>query len=101
MSTKAAFITAMGGQGLPMGASPAFVRTSGDILTAAAHGLETGAGPFKVLNSNADAPSGIVVAKRAEILSQRLFVSKPGVIRCDSDAHLLRYLTERAAQQMF
>jgi len=66
MSTKAAFITAMGGSLLPNGPVTTFARTSGDILTATAHGLQTGAGPYKVMTTNADAPSGIVVAKHAE-----------------------------------
>lgn len=62
MTTKALFITAMGGPKMPIGPAREFVRSSGDILTATAHGLETGAGPFKILNSNADAPSGLVAA---------------------------------------
>ena len=65
MSTKALFITALGGSLLPIGNDPEFVRSSGDILTATAHGLETGAGPYKVMNTNADAPSGLVVARHA------------------------------------
>lgn len=66
MTTKALLNTALGGAKLPMGPEMEFVRSSGNILTATAHGLQTGAGPFKVTTNNADAPSGIVVAKRAE-----------------------------------
>ncbi len=66
MSTKALFITAMGGALLPFGPKKTFVRSSGDILTATAHGLETGAGPYKVMTSNADAPSGLVVARHSQ-----------------------------------
>lgn len=66
MSTKALFITAMGVL-RPLPARPTFVRSSGNILTApAAHGLETGAGPYKVMNTNVDAPSGLTVAKYAQ-----------------------------------
>jgi len=66
MSTKALFIAAMGGTLVPFGTKQEFVRTSGNILTASAHGLETGAGPYKVMNTIADAPSGLTVAKHAE-----------------------------------
>ncbi|MCK5612912.1 hypothetical protein KAR91_64155 [Candidatus Pacearchaeota archaeon] len=66
MSTKALFITALGGSEMPVGPVKEFVRSSGDILTSAGHGLETGAGPFKVMTTNADAPSGLTVAKHAE-----------------------------------
>lgn len=65
MSTKALFITAMGGSEMPVGPVKEFVRSSGNILTLSAHGLETGAGPYKVMNTNADAPSGLVVARHA------------------------------------
>jgi hypothetical protein len=65
MSTKAAFITAMGAL-RPLPNRSTFVRSSGNILTATAHGLQTGAGPFKVMNTAADAPSGLVVAKHAQ-----------------------------------
>jgi hypothetical protein len=66
MTTKAAFMTALGGAKMPTGPVREFVRTSGNILTSAAHGLETGAGPFKVLTSNADAPAGITPARHAQ-----------------------------------
>lgn len=66
MSTKAAFLTAMGGALMPVGQRVEFVRSSGNILTASAHGFETGAGPYKIMTNNADAPSGITVAKHAE-----------------------------------
>lgn len=73
MTTKALFITALeanlGGDldGLfPIGEAMEFVRSSGDILTKTAHGLVTGQGPFKVMTTNGDAPSGIVVAKHSE-----------------------------------
>lgn len=65
MTTKALFITAKGGALMPFGPKTTFVRSSGDILTATAHGLETGAGPYKVMTSNADAPSGLTVARHA------------------------------------
>ena len=64
MSTKAAFIAAVG-TGMPYGREISFERTSGNILTATAHGLTTGAGPFKVRNPAGDAPSGITAAVRA------------------------------------
>ncbi len=60
MTTKALFITAMGGPKIINGPAKEFVRSSGDILTATAHGLETGAGPFKIQTNNADAPAGLV-----------------------------------------
>ena len=65
MTTKALFITAMGGALIPFGPKVTFVRSSGNILTATAHGLENGAGPYKVMTSNADAPSGLTVARHA------------------------------------
>lgn len=65
MSTKALFMTAMGDPLLPFGKAQKFVRSSGDILTASAHGLETGAGPYKVRNNVADPPSGLVEAVHA------------------------------------
>lgn len=65
MTTKAAFLTAFGGANQPLGVEQEFVRSSGNILTKAAHGLRTGAGPFKVRNSNADAPAGLVANVRA------------------------------------
>ena len=66
MTTKAAFIAALGGAKVPLGVPIEFVRSSANILTASAHGLKTGAGPYKVMTTNADAPSGLVVAKHAE-----------------------------------
>ena len=68
MTTKAAFMTAMGGAKVPLGPSREFVRTSGDILTATAHGLDTGAGPFKVVTTNADAPSGLIAAVASSLI---------------------------------
>lgn len=65
MTTKAAFIAAVGGAKLPVGAPLEFVRSSGNILTATAHGLKTGAGPYKVMNNVADAPAGLVEAVHA------------------------------------
>ena len=62
MTTKALFQTAMGGAKVPFGPVMEFVRSSGNILTATAHGLETGAGPFKAKTTNADPPSGIDAA---------------------------------------
>lgn len=66
MTTKALFNTAMGGAKMPFGPKVEFVRSSGNILTATAHGFLTGAGPYKVMSNVADAPSGLVVAKHAE-----------------------------------
>lgn len=65
MTTKALFMTAMGGALTPLGPRKVFTRSSGDILTATAHGLDTGAGPFKIMNNVADAPSGLVEAVHA------------------------------------
>lgn len=78
MTTKTAFITAMGGSLIPMGSKKTFVRSSGNILTATGHGLETGAGPFKIMTAINDAPSGITVAKHA-----RTFVVGNAVIAGD------------------
>lgn len=66
MTTKAAFITAMGGSLIPMGQRKEFTAASTDICTATAHGLTTGAGPFKVMTDNADAPSGLTAAVASE-----------------------------------
>lgn len=66
MSTKATFISTMGTQ-IPIRLTT-FTRTSGNICTATAHGWQTGAGPFKVITSNADAPSGLTAAVRASLV---------------------------------
>lgn len=65
MTTKAAFVTAMGGAKRVFGQKKVFTRTAADVLTSVAHGLETGAGPFKVMTAAADAPAGLVAAVRA------------------------------------
>ena len=65
MTTKSAFIAALGGAKVPVGVPVEFVRSSGNILTATAHGLKTGAGPYKVMNNVADAPDGLVEAVHA------------------------------------
>ena len=65
MTTKTAFIAALGGAKVPVGVPIVFTRSSGDILTATAHGLKNGAGPYKVMTANADAPSGLVAAVHA------------------------------------
>lgn len=65
MTTKALFITALGGAKVPLGNVKEFTRSSGDILTSTAHGLKTGAGPYKVMNNVGDAPSGLVAAVRS------------------------------------
>lgn len=64
MSTKALFSTAMGGLLSTFGPAKVFTRSSGNILTSVAHGLETGAGPFKIL-STGNAPAGSVKSVRA------------------------------------
>ncbi|HET6417630.1 MAG TPA: hypothetical protein VFG22_15135 [Polyangiales bacterium] len=66
MTTQALFEAAMGGSLIPL-KEIEFARTSGDICTATAHGLATGAGPFKVTTTNADAPSGITVAAHSSL----------------------------------
>ena len=65
MTTKALFITAKGGSLLPFGPKLVFTAAATDICTATAHGLQTGAGPFKVMNNVADAPAGLVEAVHA------------------------------------
>ena len=78
MTTKAAFIASYGalrqfGEGIE------FARTSGNILTSAGHGLQSGAGPYKVMTtSGTDAPSGITAAVRAST-----FVTGSSVIATD------------------
>ena len=67
MTTKALFMTALGGPKMPLGIPKEFVRSSGNILTAAAHGLNSGAGPYKAMTTNADAPSGITAAVRSSL----------------------------------
>ncbi len=62
MTTKALFITAKGGALLPYGPELVFTAAATDICTATAHGLQTGAGPYKVMNNVADAPAGLVEA---------------------------------------
>lgn len=67
MTTKALFETAFGGAKAPFGPVAEFTRTSGNILTATAHGLLTGAGPYKVKTTNADPPSGITAAVHSNL----------------------------------
>lgn len=67
MTTQALFMTRLGGPKMPIGPVKEFVRSSGNILTATAHGYQTGAGPFKVQTTNADAPSGLVVAVQSSL----------------------------------
>ena len=63
MTTKALFITAKGGSLIPYGAAPlVFTAAASNICTSVAHGLQTGAGPYKVMNNVADAPDGLVEA---------------------------------------
>ena len=62
MTTKALFITALGGAKIRLEGSKVFTRSAADVLTATAHGLKTGAGPYKMMTSNADAPAGMVPA---------------------------------------
>ncbi len=65
MTTKALYITAMGGSLLPIGPKKVFTAAATDICTATAHGLQTGAGPYKVMNNIADAPGGLTEAVHA------------------------------------
>lgn len=62
MTTKALYITAMGGSLLPIGPKKVFTAAASNICTSTAHGLQTGAGPYKVMNNVADAPAGLVEA---------------------------------------
>ena len=79
MSTKSAFIASYGAK-VPYGVSKEFARTSGNILTAASHGLQTGAGPYKVMTtSGTDAPAGLTAAVRAST-----FVTAATVIATDA-----------------
>lgn len=66
MTTKALFMTAMGGSLLPIGPRKTFTRSAANILTSVGHGLDTGAGPFKVMTNDADAPAGLVVARHSQ-----------------------------------
>lgn len=68
MTTKALFITAMGGAKMPFGPSSEFTRTASDVLTLSGHGLETGAGPYKIMTTGTDAPSGLVAAIRSSLI---------------------------------
>ncbi len=67
MTTKALFIADVGALVPISKPRVEFIRSSGNILTATAHGLTTGAGPFKVMTTNADAPSGITVAVHSNL----------------------------------
>lgn len=51
MSTKALFIAAMGGTLFPFGAKTTITDSSVSEVTATGHGYQTGAGPFKIMNS--------------------------------------------------
>lgn len=65
MTTKALFEAAWGDTLFPTGPTVEFSRTASDVLTVTAHGLETGAGPYKVQTNNGDAPAGLTVNVRA------------------------------------
>lgn len=67
MTTKAAFVTAMGGAKVPIGPVMEFTRSAGNVLSATAHGLQSGAGPYKVMTTNADAPAGLTAAVRSSL----------------------------------
>ncbi len=62
MSTKALFMTSFVDPLMPLGPPREFTRTAADVLTLTAHGLETGAGPYKVMNNIADIPAGLTAA---------------------------------------
>ncbi len=62
MTTKALFIAAKGGALLPFGPKVTFTADADDTCIASGHDLQTGAGPFKVMNNVADAPDGLVEA---------------------------------------
>lgn len=65
MATKADFIATYGAL-RPFGMPKEFVRSSGNILTASAHGLQTGAGPYKLMTtSGTDLPASLVAAVRS------------------------------------
>lgn len=65
MATKADFISSYGAL-RQFGPPKEFVRSSGNILTAAAHGLQTGAGPYKLMTtSGTDLPAPLVAAVRS------------------------------------
>ena len=66
MSTKAEFIAAMGGTLKPFGPPTPITDSSVAVVTATAHGYETGAGPFKIMNNNAGIDSNLVAAVHAE-----------------------------------
>jgi hypothetical protein len=89
MTTKAAFITAMGGALLPFGSKITFARSAGDVFTATAHGLETGAGPYKVTTSNADAPAGLIVARHASTFMTGVSMIATDVLEVDGKNYTL------------
>lgn len=68
MTTKAEFITAMGGALRPVGDPLQYVRTSGNVLTRAGHNYRTGVGPFKVMGTDNDPPAGLSHARYASAL---------------------------------
>lgn len=89
MTTKAAFITALGGALLPLhpGAHKTFARDTGDIFTASAHGLQSGAGPYKVMTAAGDAPSGLTPAVHASTFVTASSVVATDVITIDGKAY--------------
>ncbi len=89
MSTKALFMTAMGDPLLPFGKFQEFVRSSGDILTATAHGLETGAGPYKVMTNNADPPSGMVAAVHASTFMTASTIIATDILNVNGKAYTM------------
>lgn len=88
MTTKAAFIAAMGGSLLPFGPSKSFVRDTGDIFTATAHGLDTGAGPFKFLTTGT-VPTGLVAAVHAETFMTAGTIIATDVLNVDGKAYTI------------
>lgn len=63
MSTKAAFLTAMGGATTAVGSTKNFTVDAGtDVVTSSAHGKDTGFGPVRLTNSGGALPAGLAGA---------------------------------------
>lgn len=87
MSTKALFMTSLVDPLTPLGPSREFTRSAADVITLTAHGLETGAGPYKVVTNIADVPAGLTAAVPASTFMTASTIITTDVITIDGKAY--------------
>ncbi len=89
MSTKALFMTSFVDPLMPLGPPREFTRSAADVLTLTAHGLETGAGPYKIMNNIADAPAGLVPALPASTFMTASTIIATDVLIVDGKSYTM------------